>query len=122
MLTAVIGVVGLVIAFLAALHARQSAAAAEASAEAAARSAEAAESAVKLQASKLRDEWIDRLSEALPDPRQVGRLIRTLPETLAEDWHGLLIAAWRRNPRMAAGNLERLLHNLEEELDDESAH
>jgi hypothetical protein len=116
MLGVVIGVVGLVISFFALLYARHSAASSMASAEAAARSAGAAEKAVDLQVGQLRDEWIDRLAEALPDEEQVGRLVRTIPTALSGDWRSMILAAYQRNPRMPAGEFSTFIFRLEEDL------
>ena len=122
MLGSVIGVVGLITALLAAVHARRSAVAARASAEAAERSASAAERAVDLQASTLRDQWINRLSDALPDLGVVPGLIRTLPASLAPEWRQLIVVAWKRNSRMSAGHSEWFLDRLAAQLRDEMAH
>jgi hypothetical protein len=118
----VIALVGLVIALLSAVHARRSATAAEASAKAAARSAGAAESSLELEASRRRDEWIERLAAALPDERQVARLVPTIPKPLAAEWQGLLGAALRRSPRIAALGAEGLIERVQEDLDNELAH
>lgn len=121
MFGSVIAILSLIIALVATAYSRRSADAARASAEAAARSATAAEKAVDLETSGLRDRWIDRFAETLPDWRQVKRLVPTLPEVLRTEWRDLIIAAWGRNPR-AVGDLSGRLYELGEELDNEDAH
>jgi hypothetical protein len=121
----VIGVLGLIIALLAAGLARRSAGAAKSSADAAERSARAAERAVDLQASALRDQWIDRLASALAHPDTVPNLIHTLPAPLGPEWRELVVAAWRRNsamsPEQVAELLDRVEGLIEEWMDEDPA-
>lgn len=87
-----ISILALIISLYAAVSARRSAGAAE-------RSAQAAEDAVSVKREHLREDWISKLQDALPNGDQVTGLLEDLPATLRGHWEQLLDSAARRNPR-----------------------
>lgn len=103
------GVVALVISFYAAFHARRSAVAAERSANAADRSARSAEETIILKREEIREEWIGKLTTALPDGKRVTLLLKDLPDQLRPEWRQLVTSAAGRNPRTPDGHFRELL-------------
>ncbi len=110
-----IGLVALVISLYAAVSARRSADTSADSADAARRSAKAAEEALTLQQGEIREAWINRLTEALPEGNKVTRLLADLPTTLREDWQQLVQSAAGRNPRTPP----KYFRELQERFGDE---
>jgi hypothetical protein len=78
--------------------AETAAGAAKDAAEAARRSAKAAEEMFGLEASRVEEEWIERLSDAFPDPTQVTAVLATLPRVFSDRWERLLFSAADRTP------------------------
>ncbi len=112
-------VVAVVVSCFAAMFARRSANAAERSAragesaaEAARRSATVAEGLIGLERGRAREEWIGRLGAVLPDVRELGPLLRDLPEWLKPDWRALVTSAAERNPKMPAPVREKYLSGM----------
>ena len=85
-------VVALIASTYAAVSARRSAAAAE-------RSARAAEATAAVERGREREDWIERLTRALPDGATVTGLLADLPEELRPAWLDLVASAAKRNSR-----------------------